>query len=272
MLPEMSLVEDCKEQQNNAVKGVDRGDMVIDKAKRADSRLEEEPAWTTANGPIDYSSENQTTLSAQFQLGLKLQKAAEQGDLASIAFLRLSAGEIIDSEDSGEAIALPNELNALAIRFNCGHGVRKDTQEARRLWQIAAEAGSADAQFWSAHMQSDDATAADLYIQSARQGHSGSQFELGRLLAKGAPGLAQDREKARHYFALAAAEVIESEAAAEVPYKYLSLLREAAAKHLSQMCEDGCGMRRKRVTACRENCSSGYDLVYEKGRLVEASV
>ena len=241
-----------------------------------------------------YTTETAGTESYLFDLGLKLiskdreregltliGRAAAAGLLAAIDFLAASA-ESSDSECSDEhaveASPLPSQLNALAIRFNCGYGVDKNVEKAKKLWQTAAEAGQADALYWLAVCEEDEATAAHLFSRSAELGHCGASYELGRLLASGA---LSDPEEALRHFAAAAAPPAGGH---HGPYK--SMVREAAAKRLSELYEvrathltdaswEETHQRARAIVqrvARRERLAGCTDLLFENGRLVEASI
>lgn len=155
-------------------------------------------------------------------------KAAEKG----VVHAQLSLGNIYFAEKQNDAKAAiewyrkaaeqghPDAYYQLGVVFSKGaKGVSANTQESRRLYQVAAsefdvyaQKGNADAQYKLAGMYQQGLgmkinmmLAVKWMEKSALQGHMLAQLSLGRLYAEGT-GVPHDIRQAQYWLSLAAAQ------------------------------------------------------------------
>ncbi len=155
-------------------------------------------------------------------------KAAEKG----VVHAQFSLGKIYLSEKQNDAkLAVewyrkaaeqghPDAYYQLGVVFAKGaKGVSADSQESRRLYQVAAsefdvhaQKGNADAQYKLAGMyqqglgmKTNMVLALKWMEKSALQGHTLAQLSLGRLYAEGT-GVPRDIRQAQYWLSLAAAQ------------------------------------------------------------------
>jgi len=108
--------------------------------------------------------------------------------------------------------------NMLGQNYQDGEGVNQSYQQAKELYELAANQGHATAQYnlgvmythgqvWINVDQSYE-RAAEYYETAARQGHAGAQYTLGTLYYNG-QGVEQSTETARKWFMKAAEQGVE---------------------------------------------------------------
>lgn len=127
--------------------------------------------------------------------------------------------EVAKKEDAADVAALESQAvtqdtsaqTELAYRYLRGQGVAKNAVEARRLLRLAAEAGSAAAQFTLGLLHetaeggaADKTEAARLYGLAAAQGYARAQCNLGTMYENGEGGLPKDDVAATELYKLAA--------------------------------------------------------------------